>query len=101
MAAYCFFDVVEVTDPRALEEYQRLVRATVARHGGRYVLVGGVVEIVEGDWRPTFPVLIEFPSLEHARRWYGSDEYRGLGELRRSATNGNAVFMHGLMEGDE
>jgi uncharacterized protein (DUF1330 family) len=96
MAAYCFFDVVEVTDPEALEEYRRRVRDTVEHHGGRYLLVGGEIEAVEGDWRPTFPVLIEFPSLEHARRWYGSDEYQGLKELRLSAVRNHAVLMEGL-----
>ena len=98
MTAYCFFDVLEVTDAEALKDYQSHVRDTVKRHGGRYLLVGGELEAVEGDWRPTFPVLIEFPSLEHARRWYGSDEYRRLKELRLSATRGHAVFMEGLPE---
>jgi uncharacterized protein (DUF1330 family) len=59
MPACCFFDVQEVTDPEALNEYRSKVRATVEHHGGRYVLVGGELEAVEGDWRPTFPVLIE------------------------------------------
>jgi uncharacterized protein (DUF1330 family) len=88
MTAYCFFDVLEVTDPEGLEEYRGHVRDTVKHHGGRYLLVGGELEPIEGDRRPTFPVLIEFPSLEHARRWYGSDEYRRLKELRLSATRG-------------
>ncbi len=99
MPAYCFFDVVEITDPEGLEEYRRRVRATVERHGGRYVLVGGEFEVVEGEWRPTFPVLIEFPSLAQAHQWYGSEEYRGLKELRRRTTRSNAVFMAGVMAG--
>lgn len=45
------------------------------RSGGRYLLAGGDLEAVEGDWRPAFPVLIELPSLEPARRWRGSDEH--------------------------
>jgi uncharacterized protein (DUF1330 family) len=40
-------------------------------------------------------VLIEFPSLEHARRWYGSEAYRDLKTLRLAATRGNAVFIDG------
>ena len=98
MTAYYIFDVLKVTESEALQEYQRHVRDTVKRNGGRYLLVGGELEAVEGDWRPTFPVLIEFPSLEHARRWYRSDEYRKLKDLRLSATRGHAVFMEGLPE---
>lgn len=95
MPAYCFFDVLEVTDAEKLEEYRRGVSPTIERYGGRYLAVGGECVEVEGQWRPTFPVLIEFPSLEDARRWYDSEEYRGLKALRLAATRGNAVFIDG------
>jgi uncharacterized protein (DUF1330 family) len=95
MTAYCFFDVLEVTDPAKLEEYREGVLATVERHGGRYLTVGGKCDVVEGEWRPVFPVLIEFPSLEQAHGWYDSEEYRELKALRLAATKGNAVFIEG------
>jgi uncharacterized protein (DUF1330 family) len=93
MAAYCFFDMYEVTDPEKLEQYRSGVLATVERYGGHYVLVGGKCDIVEGNWRPTFPVLMEFPTLEAAHSWYNSQEYAPLKALRLSATKNNAVFM--------
>jgi uncharacterized protein (DUF1330 family) len=40
-------------------------------------------------------VLIEFPDLETAHRWYDSEEYRELKALRLAATKGNAVFIEG------
>jgi uncharacterized protein (DUF1330 family) len=40
-------------------------------------------------------VLIEFPSLKQAHRWYNSEEYRELKELRLAATRGYAVFIEG------
>ena len=95
MSAYCFFDVLEVTDTEKLEEYRRGVLDTVERHGGRYLTVGGKLDVVEGEWRPVFPVLIEFPDLEAAHRWYDSEEYRELKALRLAATKGNAVFIEG------
>ncbi len=95
MAAYCFFDVLEVIDPEKLERYQKGVLAAVEHYGGRYLIVGGKCDVVEGQWRPVFPVLIEFPSLEHAHRWYDSEEYRELKGLRLAATRGNAVFIEG------
>lgn len=95
MAAYCFLDVLEVTDPEKLEKYREGVLYTVERYGGRYLTVGGQCDVVEGDWKPVFPVLIEFPSLEEAHRWYDSDEYRELKALRLAATKGNAVFIEG------
>ncbi|HSC05343.1 MAG TPA: DUF1330 domain-containing protein [Steroidobacteraceae bacterium] len=95
MPAYGFFDVREVTDANKLEQYRQSVAATVARHGGRYLSVGGPCDAIEGRWRPVFPVLIEFPSLQHAHRWYGSPEYRDLKALRLAATKGDAVFFDG------
>ena len=95
MSAYCFFDVLEVTDAEKLEEYRDGVLATVERYGGRYLTVGGRSDVVEGQWQPVFPVLIEFPSLERAHDWYESEEYRDLKALRLAATRGNAVFIEG------
>jgi len=95
MPAYCFVDVVEVTDSEKMEKYRQSVLATVERYGGRYLTVGGRCDVVEGSWRPVFPVLIEFPGMQEAHRWYGSEEYRHLKILRLEATRGNAVFIDG------
>jgi uncharacterized protein (DUF1330 family) len=86
---------LEVTDAEKLERYREGVLPTVERYGGRYLTVGGRSDIVEGQWRPVFPVLIEFPSLDEAHRWYDSEEYRELKALRLAATRGNAVFIEG------
>jgi uncharacterized protein (DUF1330 family) len=96
MAAYCLFDNVEVIDGGKLEEYKARVGPVVEQYGGRYVVLGGRVDLVEGAWRPTFPVMIEFPDLERAHAWYDSDEYRELKALRHSAVRANAVFLEGL-----
>jgi len=95
MAAYFLFDLVQVIDAARLEEYKKKVGAVVEKFGGRYLVVGGQPEVVEGDWHPAFPVLIEFPSGEQARRWYNSDDYRELKELRMAASSGSAVFLEG------
>lgn len=93
MPAYCLFDVLEVTDPEKMEAYRAGVFATVEKYNGRYLIIGGPCEVVEGHWQPAFPVMLEFPSLAQAHRWYQSDEYAPLKALRLAATRGNAVFM--------
>jgi len=99
MSAYCFFDNLEVMDSGKLQEYKSRVAPIVEKYGGRYIVLGGKMDVVEGDWRPTYPVIIEFPTLEHAHRWYGSDEYRGLKRIRLSAVRSNAVFIEGVHGG--
>lgn len=98
MAAYCLFDNLEVFDGEKLAAYKAKVLPLVERYGGRYVVLGGDVDVMEGQWRPTFPVMIEFPTLDRAREWYASDEYRDLKALRLSAVKSSAVFMEGLTE---
>lgn len=94
--AFFIFDVREVRDPAQLDEYRRLALPMVARYGGRCVAVGGPVEALEGSWQPSFPVIIEFPSRDHAERWYHSDEYRALRTLRTGAARVDGVIVQGI-----
>ena len=96
MPAYCLFDIIEVTDPEKMEVYRQQVIPTVEAYQGRYIAVGGPFEVIEGNWQPTFPVMIEFPDLEQAHHWYNSEVYRELKALRLSAVKSNAVFVQGF-----
>lgn len=96
MSAYCFFDVLAIKDPVKMEIYRSRVFQTVEAYGGRYVVIGGKLDVVEGTWQPVYPVIIEFPSLEQAHRWYNSEEYRELKALRLESTDCHAVFIEGL-----
>ena len=98
MPAYCIFDIRDIVDETGLEAYREGIRAIVERFGGRYLFIGGRFEVVEGEWHPTFPIPIELSSLEQAHRWYGSEEFRELQEVRLRAFRSDAVFMEGLME---
>jgi uncharacterized protein (DUF1330 family) len=93
VSAYCLFDIFEVIDAKKLEQYRAGVLATVKKYHGRYLVLGGICERVEGDWQPNFPVLIEFHSLSQAYAWYNSDEYKELKALRIAGSKSNAVFM--------
>jgi len=46
--------------------------------------------------QPVLPVIVEFSGMDQARRWYDSEEYRDLRQLRFTATVSNEVFMAGL-----
>lgn len=95
MAAYVIADVT-VTDPPAMEEYRKQVPATLAKYGGRFLVRGGAHQTVEGDWKPARLVVIEFPSLADARRWYDSEEYRGPKALRMRAGRTSVLIVDGV-----
>ena len=84
MAAYVIADI-EVTDRPAFQEYRNRVGATVEQYGGRFMVRGGRVNPKEGDWQPRLLVMLEFPSLEEAERWYNSSEYKPLIAMREKA----------------
>jgi uncharacterized protein (DUF1330 family) len=95
MSAYFFFDVQEITDWDKLNEYRENIHGLVEKYEGKYCIIGGEQQLLEGDWQPTFPVLIEFENVEKARRWYDSPEYKELKALRLSATKGSMVLIDG------
>ncbi|BCH21813.1 class I SAM-dependent methyltransferase [Mesorhizobium sp. L-8-3] len=97
MAAYCFFDVREITDQAKVDQYLTGVFATVEQYGGRYLVLGGKSNLVEGDWQPVYPVIVEFSDREQAQRWYWSREYEPLKALRLAGTRSNAVFLEGVI----
>jgi uncharacterized protein (DUF1330 family) len=87
---------VTVTDPDGFAEYSRQAGEMVARYGGRYLARGGEVEVLEGDWRPNRLVVIEWESREHAKRWYESDEYKAIADIRRRCADTELVLVDGL-----
>jgi uncharacterized protein (DUF1330 family) len=82
-------------DHDRFREYLRGVGPTLAKHGGRIVLRGPIVDVPEGklDRREDSRlVMIEFDSLDAAREWYESDEYTQLIELREEPVASTTAF---------
>ena len=96
MPAYAVFDVLEVTDQAKMGQYRQDVLATIQKYEGRVLVAGGQFEIIEGSAKPTFPVVLEFPTLEAAKRWYDSEEYRPLKALRLAAARANGFLVQGV-----
>ena len=96
MSAFFLFQNLGVVDAVAFDEYKQRVPATVERFGGRYRILGGAVQPVEGLFSLTAPVMIEFSSADAARAWYESDEYRVLRQLRLRAVRTTAVLVEGV-----
>ncbi|SRR5258706_12554984 len=86
---------VRVTDPVQYEDYKKFSTIAMQAHGARVRVRGGAVQVLEGDWQPDRVVVLEFPSVEQARRFYDSPEYRRA----RRAREGAAVMRMVLVEG--
>ena len=95
MPAYIIVDV-EITEKEGYEEYRRQVPATIAAYGGRFLVRGGALEVLEGAWSPKRCVILEFPSLEQAKAWYNSPEYKPLLALRERSATTNLILVEGV-----
>ena len=95
MPAYIISDVA-IRDREAFEAYRTRAAASIAAHGGRYLVRGGDVETLEGDWHPGPLIVVEFPDIETARRWYRSDEYAAALEVRDAALSRNLILVEGI-----
>lgn len=89
---------LEVTDPDSFESYRSAVPAVIARFGGRYLVRGGAVEVVEGEWHVPRLVILAFDSLDQARRFYRSPEYQEILPLRLAAAKGDVVLVEGMAD---
>ena len=49
MSAYFFVDIHEFTDQEKMATYREGVFASVEKYSGRYLVLGGKCEIVEGS----------------------------------------------------
>jgi uncharacterized protein (DUF1330 family) len=94
--AFMIFNVVSVRDEDKFADYRERVPPTIEAYGGRYLVRGGDFDVLEGSWAPTRLTVIEFPTVAHAERWYDSEDYRPLKELRRRAGDLEGVVVQGF-----
>ena len=97
MPAYVIVET-DITDPEQYESYKAASPGAVAAGGGRFLVRGGELAVLEGDWSPSRLVMVEFPDLEAAKRWYVSERYQAAKELREGAATLHIVAVEGLDE---
>ena len=98
MPAYIVVDI-EVQDPERYERYKSLAPPSIAQYGGKYIDRGGKTEVLEGEWRPSRLVILEFPDMARARAWWSSVEYAEGKALRQRSARTNMVLLEGLPPG--
>jgi uncharacterized protein (DUF1330 family) len=95
MSAYIVVDL-DVLDNEKFDVYRQQVPATIEKYGGRYIVRGGKVETLEGNWRPKRFVVLEFPSAERAKAWWESVEYAEPKALRQACAASNLILVEGV-----
>ena len=84
-----------VNDQKMFDAYRKDVLATIEGFGGRFVVRGGQLTVLEGEWRHQRTVVIEFPSRAVAEGWHNSPAYQKILPLRLGSSTGNFVIVDG------
>ena len=95
MPAYAVAHMRQVTMGPAVVEYLQRIDATLAPFGGRFIVHGGEVEILEGAW-PGYLIVIEFPDRDRASAWYNSAAYQEIARLRTDNSESDVVMVDGV-----
>jgi uncharacterized protein (DUF1330 family) len=95
MPAYVIVET-DIADPERYEQYKAASPAAIAAGGGRFLVRGGELVVLEGDWQPTRLVVLEFEDLAAAKRWYESEVYRDAKKLREGAADLRMVAVQGV-----
>ncbi|MDQ1043017.1 DUF1330 domain-containing protein [Streptomyces sp. V4I2] len=85
MPAFIVIDI-DVTDPAGFQQYVAGIVPLMERAGARRVLAAGDAVALEGDWKPSILVVLEFPSEAAVQEFWDSEEYQPLKELRRKSS---------------
>ncbi len=79
---------------RFMSGYQQVVGPMVERFGGRYVLMGGGTEVLEGAWTDGGGAVIsEWPDRASALRFWNSPEYAQAKALRAGTGSFQVVLV--------
>lgn len=85
-------------DESVFSEYRKAVPGTLRPFGGQFIVRGGNLKLLEGEWPHARLVMIEFPSREVAEGWYRSPEYQKIIGLRLSSTVTNLIIVEGQVD---
>ena len=95
MVAYVIAEI-DVHDTKTYEGYKTGGAASIEEYGGRYLTRGGRVESLEGIAAASRVVVLQFDTLDAAKRWYNSPEYQAAAKIRRASATGRLYTVEGL-----
>ena len=87
MAAYLFIKT-KIHDPDQYAKYVKEVRSLASKWGSRFIVRSRPVELLEGSleqWGDFLLLVSEWPSVDIARQFWNSPEYRAVRQLRVGA----------------
>jgi uncharacterized protein (DUF1330 family) len=95
MAAYLMVQST-MTDEKQYQKYREAVVPLIMKFGGKVLIRGGKVEVLEGQPDGRSMVVMEFPSMEAIHAFWKSPEYVPVKALRQGAATLNIWAVPGI-----
>lgn len=96
--AYVIGHLKDVELGPEIAEYIERIEATMAPYGGRFLVHGGQLVGLEGNWDGDI-VMLEFPDLASAQEWYKSPDYQAILPLRTERSTSMVALVEGVADG--
>lgn len=95
MAAYLVVQI-SVKDQDEFERYKVMAAPAISAYGGKYLVRGGAMTSLEGEWKPERFIIVEFESAERAMQWWNSKEYEEAKNLRQRIATTLMILVEGV-----
>lgn len=98
MTAYFVIDL-HIPEPKALAAYEAAANPLLKKHGAKVLTRAAPsdYDVIEGDWRPSRLVILEYPSLRAIHQFYNDPEFQPAKRARQAVPGAiaNAIAIEG------
>lgn len=86
---------VEINNSAEYAEYKKLTPSSISAYDENFIVRGGQTEALEGEWEPERIVVLEFPDIDKARKWWSSQEYAVAKQICQRAAKTKMLLVEG------
>jgi len=94
MSIYMIIEIT-VKDKKKYAEYIEKAQPIIERFNGEYLVRGGKITSLSGNWSPERIVVLKFPSKDDFKNCFSSKEYEEIAPLRECSAESKAILVEG------
>jgi len=91
--AALFIARVDITDMETYAKYIQAVPSIITKYSGKALVRTEQSLTLEGPQENRRIIILEFPSVEKAKEFYNSEEYRAARKIRENAAAGEIIVV--------
>ncbi len=93
--SYYFVANIKINDLEEYKKYINEVDEVFARYNGKYLALDDNPTELEGSWKYSRAVIIEFKNKEDFESWYNSKDYQRILRYRLNAADCDTILIKG------